>query len=210
MRISSIIISLISMDEEAKQTKPILDEIEAARRTVGQTTQARARWLLSFAYAGEAILRLRPMRVECAVFLGRDLGTRRKDGYAVNIPRDMEVRQWRRELNRLLDQLRAHQIVTVNALATVIVTYTNTELMVKSSLAPEKEAGRFEIESLNALIAVADQLRFCKNEKCPCALIRNKRQDYCSPRCRDTVNHRMHRRTLAAKPKTLPDQPPIP
>ena len=48
--------------------------------------------------------------------------------------------------------------------------------------------------ALTSLSDVADRLAECQNESCKRIFLRTKRQTYCSPRCRDTVNKRAYRK----------------
>ena len=153
------------------------------------------------------------MRVECAVFLGRNVHAKvKKYGIVTQkqLPPDTEVRRWKRELNRWLKQLRQHQAFSVEAGSTVAVSYNDNRLTVESTLVPLNKPDTFAVEALSTLAAVQQHFQFCQNQKCDRPFIRNMRQGYCSPRCRDTVNKRKQRKVLKAKSEIAPEQPPIP
>jgi hypothetical protein len=201
------------MDNVQEPAAPAPNEVQTAQKTVGSTPKDRARWLLNFSQVEEQILKSHQMRVECAVFLDRDLHARmKKDGKVGQrqLPPDTEVRRWKRELNGWLEQLRQHQVTSVEARGTVAVNYNDNQLTEESTLVPVHPADTFALEAIKTLAAVKDYFQFCQNEKCTRPFVRNGRQDYCFPRCCDTVNHRKYRNGLKAKAETALEQPQIP
>jgi hypothetical protein len=63
-----------------------------------------------------------------------------------------------------------------------------------TNLSPKPDIGEIYNLTTAMLESLGTRLRFCANEKCKFpAFVRNKRQTFCSPTCRGTVNTRRYR-----------------
>lgn len=161
-------------------------EIESAKAKVGATSIDRARWLLKFPSLQSND---RSVRLEVVIFMG---GTENQD---FRLPSSQQVSEWQSTLRSALIRIGQGKSWYVGLKGRLGIKGGGRLIQEDSITQPERQDHwPFSFHAINAIIKGTPFLRICSNCKNP--FLRNKRQEYCTSRCRSAFTKRRYRRSL--------------
>ena len=191
------------------------EAFRSAQSRVGSTPTSRVRWLLEFAKLDLSQIPehdLLPVQREVFVFLGQ------AEDVLSNQPLDKDrILDGQRRIAMSLKALSRGKPWKTRITANLIVERKDARITSISTHTPATQDpwALFQFHAITALTQGADSLRFCANVECSQLYLRNKRQEYCSTRCRDAVNKRLYRQntrqretlTSQERPRSEPETP---
>lgn len=97
-------------------------------------------------------------------------------------------------LRKVLRALQQAKPWSVSLKAYLSLSMRNGTFVAETKYSSFRQIQEPDRRAILTLMDVADRLAVCQNQSCKCVFLRTKRQTYCSPRCRDTVNKRAYRK----------------
>lgn len=167
-------------------------------KKVADTPQARACWLLQFCQrdltqlTGQALEQLQSEWVE----FQENIWQSKKP------PAHDRLLEWQKEMKGKLDELKKGQSWGMDCGLRRTLKIVNGRLKTQRWMnaltkmtypLPTGTENPYLIRVMDALEAVANDLKLCARVKCQKMFVRSKRQTYCSARCRGTEGKRKYR-----------------
>lgn len=171
------------------------EALQSAQSRVGSTPTSRVRWLLEF--ANEDLSQITEqdlilLQQQILVFLNQPEDVRRD-----RLPGKHRMLEWQGQVARGLKNLSQRRSWETRITGNLIAERKDARIADSSTHIPTgQDHWPFTFQAINALIQGADSLRFCANTKCSKLYLRNKRQEYCSTRCRNAANKRLYRQRI--------------
>lgn len=167
-------------------------------KKVADTPQARACWLLQFCQrdltqlTGQALEQLQSEWVE---FQGSIWQSKKH-------PTRDKLLEWQKNVKGKLDKLKKGQPWAMDCHLWRQLELVNDQFNKRQMTyaLPTGTENQYLIRVMDALEAVANDLRLCARVKCRRMFVRTKRQTYCSARCRGTEGKRKYRKKKTKLP----------
>jgi len=170
---------------------PSNHDIQNARRNVGEDPVARVRWLLKFAGLQE-ISEEQPLKLQVLLFMGAD-----QDAAQGRLPTTSQLQDWQSKVRTGLTQMSRGSSWKIEIEGSLGVTVVRGRVQETSIRSPSRrDHWSFTYKAIQTIIDGLDHLRFCARNDCAQPYMRNRRQEYCSGKCRSTINKRRYRQSL--------------
>lgn len=171
------------------------EALQIARARIGFTPTRRIEWLLEFAKLDLSQItdqNLLSLQQQILMFLDQE-----EDILRNRLPQRHQILGWQGQTQEGLKKISKGKSWGVEIAGRLIAERRGVRIVNSSTRhAARQDHWPFTFHSINTLIQGANLLRYCANAKCSQLYLRNKRQNYCSIRCRDAVNKRLYRKRI--------------